>query len=112
MAGLIQGLAPTKQQPQQLAVAVVQPVAITPVAVAVPPQVVRITTDCPHRLTRIVTIVPSEAFDFDASEKHNLTIDRTNEDWWEQFEECLWCGEWFDLVDESEQSEESKSFEW
>jgi len=114
MAGLLQSLKPTKQQPEQSPVAVVQPVATVPSVAVVPPPAPIIrpaTTECPHRQTRIVTIVPPEVFDFDASEKHNLTIDRTNEDWWERFEECLWCGEWFDLIEETE-SDTLSGFEW
>jgi len=116
--GLREKLKPNEnRQPEQTPVAVIQPVAI------VPPAAVRTTTDCPHRQTRIVAIVPPEAFDFDPSEQHHLIIDRTNEDWWERFEECSWCGEWLDCVDdnpiesESEIIEETKpsvadGFEW
>jgi len=113
--GLREKLKPNEKQPQQSAVAVVQPVAIASTTVVVPPPAVCTITDCPHRLTRVVTIVPPEAFDFDETTegKPHLIIDRTNEDWWERFEECLWCGEWFDLVDEStEETKPSAVFEW
>jgi len=104
--GLREKLKPNEnRQPEQTPVAVIQPVAI------VPPAAVRTTTDCPHRQTRIVAIVPPEAFDFDPSEQHHLIIDRTNEDWWERFEECSWCGEWLDCVDDNPIKSESKIIE-
>jgi len=119
MSGLLRSIRPKASQqqpsqPKQSTVAVVVPPSVAVAVVPPPAPIIRpTTTECPHRQTRVITIVPPEAFGFDATTegKPHLIIDRTNEDWWERFEECLWCGCWFDLIEE-ESIEETKPFEW
>jgi len=105
MSGLLGSIRPKAEnrQPERSVDAVVPPVAI------VPPVVEKSTTDCPHRQTRIVGIVEPDAFSFDP-EDHHLIIDRTKP--MEQFEECLWCGEFLDLIPEPEtETDEEKENE-
>ena len=88
MAGVIQGLTPTKHLPEQSPVAVVQPVVH-------PPAVEKTTTECPHRKTRIVEV----RSDFDFDENGKIHYDRTIEPL-ERYNECLWCGAWLEIEPE------------
>jgi len=99
---------PEQQQPEQQQT-IVQSVDSS-VAVVPPPAPVVI-SNCPHNKTRIIEIRSDFSWD------ENGKIINSASEPLERFEECLWCGEWLDLIEEEESTEETKpsvvaGFEW
>ena len=113
MAGLLQSLKPkSKQQPEQhQPEQQQQQQSVDPSVAVAPPPAPVVILDCPHNKTRIIEIRSDFSWD------ENGKIINSASEPLERFEECLWCGEWLDLIEEEESTEETKpsvvaGFEW